>query len=323
MDINRSEEWNIKDNNIYENLQLDDIPQFLKDLGYRTRKIGFKYLSYDHYKHIFHFSLVCWYNDNNIFTNHIMSRPYPSYNNIMINESTNIQNTANFLTDIFSTIQGVLCIFVDIRNSDNSNKYHTTLLIYRKNQNIIEYFDSNGIGSYGYTYRLKEITDIVISRFPGMVLIKSKELNGLETYSNPEARARSLNGLCGISKAASIFGWCQIWSLFMYEMIFKFPNENTKHIIQVVYSIFKNHNYKDSSVILNNLIKGFYRIILGRTNIVLKNITNDGELYIHADILSEYQPEYVINDMNLEFVINNQMSSRLLLDGNIYKMLDN
>lgn len=322
MDVYESEEWNFEDNEIYENLKLDDIPTFLINLGYNTRKIGFKYLSYDHYKHIFHFSLACWYNEYNIFTNLIMTRPYYSYNNIMINNHTNIQNTARFLIDMFNLTKDTLCIFVDIRDKDNSNRHHTTLLIYRKNINTIEYFDSNGIGGYGYTFKLKKIMDIVVKEFPGITSIKSKELNGLESYSISEASIRSLNALCGISKSASIGGWCQIWSLFIYEMICKFPKEKTKYIIQVVYSMFKDYNYKDASLILNNLMRGFYRIILGRTNMILREIKGNNSLHIKAEILSEYSPDYVVNDIELENVINNEMLPRSLLDGFSYNMID-
>lgn len=314
-----SEEWDFDDNVLYDKIRIEDLPVFLTDLGYNTRKIEFTYLSYDHYKHIFHFALVKHFGVSQIFSNYITPRNYVSFNNIMINAMTDVKNTSEFLTDIFKMTRDIICIFVDLHSSKQDNKYHTTLLIYRKKENTIEYFDSNGAGGYGFTFKLRDIIDIVISNFTDMKLIKSKELNGLEQYSNPEACARGLNNICGISRAKSVSGWCQIWSLFIYELIVKYPQNNTKYIIQVVYSLFKDRNYKESSVILNNMLKGFYRIIIGRTNMIFRSINS--QLHIKAEILSEYNPAYVIQDREMDSLIYTQMSPYLILDSEDYNLL--
>lgn len=277
MDPYESEEWDFDDINIYDVLLLEDLPAFLEDLGYKTRKIGTSYLSRGYYKHIFHFTLCHYYDDYNIFKNDIGEREYIPYNSLLIDENVNITNTARFIVDLFKMVNGTLCMFIDILSKDPNRKVgHTTLLIYRKDMNKIEYFDSNGVAGYGYSDKLKEIINIVMSVIPGITLVRSRELNGLEKYSIPEANARSLNARCGISSPKSVGGWCQMWSLLLYELIRKYPREDTKNIIQVIYKLFENKNYVDASTLLNNLMKGFYRIIIGRTNIILRDLTEKG-----------------------------------------------
>lgn len=321
MDIYDSEEWDIGDNMIYDSLHLDDLPFFLEDLGTKTRKIGVRYLSYDHYKHIFHYGLLKQYPGMEFFSNYIEGRPYISYNNIIINHKTNVLNTAMFLCDIFSLVKDKICIFVDIQGSERRNRYHTTLLIYRKLENVLEYFDSNGVGGYGFTFKLKEIVDIVLEKMNGLKIVKSKELNGLTGFSNIEASRRSLNGISNISKPKSVGGWCQIWSLFLYELIYKYPNETTKDLIRVLYSIFDFFKNKTPSVVLNNLIKGYYRIIIGKINLVLskEDLPN---LYITSEILTEYKPNLVINDRNMENVIYKNTLPHVILDSSEYCLVD-
>lgn len=358
MDLYESEEWDFEDTMIYDVIRLEDLPAFLEDLGYKTRKIGTSYLTYGYYKHIFHFALCHHYDDHNIFKNDIGMREYVPYNSLLIDENVNVENTAKFLIDLFNKIEGTLCIFIDIHSKDPVEKVgHTTLLIYRKNLNRIEYFDSNGVGIYGYSDILKNIIDIVIFAFPGITLMKSKEINGLSEYSIAEASARSLNGRCGISKPKSIEGWCQMWSLLLYELIRKYPEMETKYIIRVLYSTFDNKNYVDASVSLNNLMKGFYRIIIGRTNMILRDFSESGnkwnkpiknvasprnksrsnpsnesieiyhsfsvnidDIYIKANVLENYDPKHILNDAALESLIDDQMDPYCLLDGSFYKM---
>lgn len=310
-----SDEWNNDDSNFYDSIRLEDLPYYLKDFGKSFNKHGIRYTSRNHYKHIFHYALVKYYGISEIFINDISKRRYFSYNNILIDGETDIQGNTNFMIDLFNKCTRTICIFIDIRSIRNDNKFHTTLLIYRKEINTIEYFDSNGTSGYGYTYKLKNIMDNVLDAIPGIKFIKSKDLNGLSSYDNFEATMRSLNGISTISRSKNISGWCQIWALLLCELIYKYPNETTSNILSVLYKAFKNEECDDKleSYMLNNLLKGFFSVSIMRLKFILSKVEGKN-LHIDPDVLTDYNPHVVINDDDIESEIEETMLPLTILN---------
>ena len=142
MDPTFAFEYNKRDNDIYNSLDIEDLFKFLEEIGYNNRKINTNYLCYEHYKQIFHYSLVKYYNVKTIFFSKKYNDLYNQYNSIVINENTNVEKLSDFLVNLFNSVKDTCCIFIDIKSRKNNYSYHTTLLIYRPLLKSIEHFDS-------------------------------------------------------------------------------------------------------------------------------------------------------------------------------------
>lgn len=302
-------EFDEDDNNFYNSLSFQDLIKFLENIGYNNRLIKTGYLCYEHYKHIFHYGLVKHYDIYSIFESDLYKDLYYRYNSIIIDENTNVELQINKLSHLFKNSKDVLCIFIDIRNSKERMSLHTTLLIYRPDSKRIEHFDSCGVTIHGYIDTFMEIIHGILEINSDLVYISSKTLSSLDKYGDREARGRSLNIICGIVGNKDILGWCQIWSLFIYEMIYRYPYLGTSEIISIIYLYFKGHIYKEAGYMAYNIIRGYYRIILGRTNSDLKL----NGLFLNSELLEDFNPKYVIADGKLVELIESDMSFRIFI----------
>jgi hypothetical protein len=317
MDHNKSNEFSLGDNTIYIVSEMQDLPQLLEEIGYDSRDISTQYMCYEHYKQIFHFALVKFYNVKTIFTSRQIDKGYNTYNSIMLDNKTDPDIIFKFLYDLFELVKekdDPICIFCDIQSIKYENSYHTTLLIFRPKLKQLEHFDSNGIANYGHIEKLYQVVNSLKSVIFELKFIESKEINGLIKYSDGEAYARGLNVVCGISMNKSFAGWCQIWSLMVYELVFKYPNKNTIEIISDIYKYLKGIKFREASIKAINIIKGFYRILLGRVNFMISPF----DLSISNKILTEWYPLYIISDKKLSTIIETEMHPRNILDLNEY-----
>lgn len=300
-------EYDENDNEIFNNLDLKETLDFLEILGYNNRKIDTKYMCYEYYKQLFQYSLIRQYNIEQVFLNDDTKFEYNRYNSLIILGNTDVDYTVDFLLKIFYKVIDPICIFIDFKSIKIPNLYHTTLLIYRPEDKLLEHFDGNGIFRFGNVTVFNEIISKITEADPSITFIDSKNLSSLECYSDNEARARGLNVVCGMVGKRNI-GWCQIWSLFIYEMINKFPMYNTTAIIRILYSQFKGKNFQEAGFKALNIIRGYYRILLGRLNLFLEDIN----VKITNDILTEYNPRYVINDRKVEEMITNNLLDKII-----------
>lgn len=302
-----SYEYNNSDNEIFNRLYLTQIFDFLETLGYNNRFVDTQYMCYEHYKQLFHYSLIKQYNIDQVFLNTDRPYGYNRYNSLLITGDTNVSYTGDFLFGIFKKVKTPICIFIDFKSLKIPNYYHTTLLIYRPENKTIEHFDSNGIFKFGNISIFYEIMDRIIENDLSIRFIDSKKVSALENYSDSEARARGLNVVCGMVGKKDI-GWCQIWSLFVYEMINKFPEYNTRNIMILLYSQFKGKKFKDAGFKALNIIRGYYRILLGRLNLYLSEIG----VQITNEILTEYNPNFVINDKKVDNMITEFLDDKII-----------
>lgn len=307
MESSLSYEFDYEDNEIYKSLELNDLIEFLETTGYVNRKIKTGYLCYEHYKQIFQYSLIKFYNINSVYKTDLYKDLYYRYNSIMIDLNINIEEISQYLIHIFSNTTENVCFFIDIRNKDSFRNVHTTLLIYRPLTKSLEHFDSSGVSSYGYIELFNEIIQNILTNIEGCIFIPSKTLCSLDEYTDELANVRSLNFICGYVRTPNFHGWCQIWSLFMYEMIFKYSNLSSIEIIKIIYSYLKGNRIKDAGYIANSIIRGYYRIILGRTNLFL----NHHSLWINSEVLKDFDPSYVLTDRKLIDVIEIEFQSRI------------
>lgn len=300
------DEFDFEDNNIFDNLDFSEIPNFLNELGVKT---SFNYIGYDAYKHIFHYGLSYQYNITDIFQSYA-NRGYDIYNNIVLRDDSNINTHLDLLIKLFESTDDKMCIFVDLANKKNTG-YHTILLIYRKENNIMEVFDPNGITSAFYRSRLRDLLNGILDQMKDLNVIGSSALHGFKNHKIEDAHYMSLNYYS--SSYDSNFGWCQIWSLLIYEMIYKFPEKTTTEIVNLFYSHLKDYNIDDYSKILNYIVKGYCRINLGRINMILKKM--DFWFIVNSNFMNEYDPLENNDDAFMENLITDEMEVKVKVNG--------
>lgn len=308
MSMENIEDWN--DDFTYDELFIQDLIDFLEELGVKNNEIVNKYTYSDYHKHIFHYSLIKKYDINNIFltlrNDYLL---YNRFNNIVINNDTNVKNTALLIVDLFSKINGICCIFIDLQHKINFKRYHTTLLIYRKNIGKIEHFDPNGIARYGNIDKLNEIIAYILNKIPFTTFTNSKKLCGLESYDDKQAYSRGINIISNIRRKL-VPGRCQIITVLIYELIYKYYYLSTEAIISNIYDKLKGLSFREAGIKVNNILNGFYIILLNRLNLYLN------PLGIHSinQIMNEYNPRYVIQDMILNDIINEEIIPRVIVE---------
>lgn len=312
-----SEEFNLNELSIYEVQELDDIPQYLEEIGKDSLDIDTKYMSYEHYKHLFHYSSVMKYNIGSIFLSDYIDSGYFRYNSIIIGPNTNSDKLFDFLFNLFnSDIDRIdpICFFCDIQSKRYEHKYHTVLLSYRLQLKQLEYFDSNGISNYGHVEKLFAAINKLRNSILGFVFIDSKEINGLSEFTDAEAYKRGLNVISSISMGKSFNGWCQIWSLMIHNLIFKFPHIGTSKIVNVMRNYLKGLTISNAAIKSIYIVKGFYRILLADLN---RNISKF-DLHISNEILTYWYPIGVYSHKKLSEVISNEMNKRKIANYNDY-----
>lgn len=271
--------------------------EILNEIGYEYRKIKIDYEALDHYKQIFQYLLIKKYDINQLFISYQENSESINYNTIVINDKINIEKITSFLQRYFDTVDNVVCIFIDIQSKTCERSFHTTLLIFRPNVRTLEHFDSNGMNSFGY----HDIFDIIVSKLNNLTYINSVTVNDLVKYENDKDKSiRSLNFLSTMVTYKLFPGYCQLWSLFLYELIYIFKDKTTTEILKEIYSYLRGRKIKEAALISKNIIRGYYEQL----------VENNNEITL--EILSTYNPTYIINDIELKNKIEEYMNERTI-----------
>ena len=292
---------------LYKELTFLDLINQLEIFGYDNRKVRNNYKAYDHYKQIFHFSLVKEYNIGSIFRNDQIPQDFYQYNSIRITKDSDIDSLVFLIYSNIIHTREVLCFFVDFQGIKNKYNWHTTLLIYRPDSKLLEHYDSNGIHRHGDIDKFSQIIEILKDRIEGLVFVSSVVLHSFTELEIDYACSRSINRICGLVDKSNP-GWCQIWSLFMYEMIVKYPHMRTKDFINILYNSLKGGSLGNAAYKALNIIKGYYIILVYRTNTFIE----DRRIHISFETLECFDPIHVINDIALKKLIDDTMCNRLL-----------
>jgi len=289
----------------YDDLEIDEFLCQLEFDGYENRHVKTNYMSYEYYKQIFHYSLVKKYNINNIFLNY-EDKKKNQYNTIHLTKDTNVNEMANVLYEIFIRANDTICIFLDNKYITGPN-WHTTLFIYRPNENKLEHYDSEGDYAEDNMDKFFEIIDILHYKLPKLSFVTSIDMHPIKNKNYKYVKSRSLNFICHVvNKNAA--GWCQIWSLFIYELVNRYKNINTDTLISSIYDYIKGGTYGEASYKALNIIRGYYNLIINRTNEYIK----EPKLKINKEMLAEFDPSYVKNDMELIQNIISEMNTKVI-----------
>ena len=302
----------------YDELTMPELLVQLEYDGYTTRRTKHNYKPYEHYKHIFHFSLAETYNIKTIFSNESDDDQYIKYNSLSITKDTNIDKFTDNLFKILLTVHDDICIFLDTETDEENGIWHTTLLIYRRNRNILEHYDPNGIfvskkdDGIRNILIFNEIIDKLKTKDETLIFVPSVVLHSFNELKVDYSCSRSINSLCKVVNKSHP-GWCQMWSIFIYEMVNRYKSMRTRDIISIIYKSLKGGTYREAAYKAINIIKGYYFLSLHRTNKYIK----DDSLKISNIMISDYDPEYIVNDIKLEKLIESNMEERSI--GNISK----
>lgn len=302
----------------YMGFNIIDFIDRLEYDGIDHNKIKTEYMSYEYYKQIFHFSMTVAFKNRSIFKNELIYDNYPQYNTIHLTPETKIDDFYNNIYKIITLTESNVYFFMDVRHPKESNKWHTTLLIYDFSSKELEHYDPNTVFRYGYVSLFLKCIDMLTENILGFSYISSSELHSRKHKSfedlkkiseeeNNDIRSNSLNWICGIKNNES-YGWCQIWSLFMYEMKLRY-NTSTSVIIDIIYSKIRNLDVSISHSKAYNIIRGYYNLLLNRTNFII----DSRSLSVSPSSLKEFYPKYVTSDKKLVDLIVKKMDPRIYL----------
>lgn len=278
---------------------LSDIYDY-HDYGYELRKDKTKYNSSIIYRNIFQFTIYNIFNINGLFKNN-------SYYNKITISNYNKYHYINLLTNYFNNSNNITIVYFDRLVLDNL--YHTSCLIYRPIDKLLEVFDPD-------LYECEIINEVVesISLNLNLNFTKTTDLYPNFVKSLKLPKYSSLNYLTFfVRNTDGIDGWCQIWCLFISYLIYKYDNIPTSLIISNIYEVIIN-NYKNDNVNERrkryslrslNIIRGFfYKIIESSNDFLIHKIDKNS--------LLEYNTEYVINDKENSEHIDKVLSERVL-----------
>lgn len=267
-----------------------------------------KYRSELFYRIIFHYCVVKTHDVKTIFRDNSIEY---SYNTIRLDGDSNLDNITAMLFKIMMVETKTTCIFFDFKSKTDDRMWHTTLLIYRPDMNRLEHYDPNGVYKYGYTESFQTLIENLKSLNTCLIFVSSKELHGFEEFDDSFAMSRSLNHICSIYDI-NTEGWCQIWSLFVYDIVNRYPDIPTKSLLNELFSylkgpVEKKNKYGKSAMIALHIIHGFYIYLISRINSL------HPEINLSYSILNSYDPLYTYSDRKLNNLIEEEMEQRVNL----------
>uniref|UniRef100_A0A6C0AEV1 Uncharacterized protein n=1 Tax=viral metagenome TaxID=1070528 RepID=A0A6C0AEV1_9ZZZZ len=195
----------------------------------------------------------CDYNANNIFMSLYTFYFHLKYDTQIFKEDPffiNIDNI-NFIKPLSNYLNNNDLVFI---NLFIPNLKHNNLLIYRKNKNILEHYEPNGVldikNQNIIDYKIEMFVKSLNKFLPELKIVKSFKLHGF--LNNKECY-----GLQSCSQGHnSEKGYCQIWCYLLTDLILKFPNISTEEII--LHLDDKNYQRKKFQKHLKEIIRGFY-----------------------------------------------------------------
>ncbi len=209
----------------------------------------------------------CEYSSSNIFITLYSYWFYKKYNTKLTNlfyfyVSSDFFKNEDFISNLAKYLinkeNDIICL--PLGHNLVNQVGHITLFIYRKKLNVIEHYDPNGETSY-LNFYIKDKVDYLISILrdylpsfnykPSYILHRYKKFDktfrymGLQTYA---------------SGSRSESGYCQIWSYFINNLIFKFPEMSTRDILDTL----EGEEIKINKIRkrLKEIIRGFYYLSL-------------------------------------------------------------
>ena len=155
-----------------------------------------------------------------------------------------------------------------IIDKDNIRKAHTIMLIYRKNKNSFEYYDSNGICDNTYIYNRTNsfICDIINEMNINEMNINEMNINININEIKNKYIFKSIKTSYYVAfnrienKYGDHKGFCTSWSMFFGELVLLNPYMKTSDLMRNLYSWFNKHNSMNSLFLRNLIINYFYNI---------------------------------------------------------------
>lgn len=277
---------------------------FLTNLGENTRSERIKYSQYEHYKQLFQYCIIKEYNIERIFFN---TDFHYQYNTILVTlNKENIDKMCTVITHFIRNTNDIACIFVDIKWLFGKYGYHTTLLIYNPHLNEITHFDPNGPVNEKNKHLLYLLKKVEFMNFH-IKFISSDESFPIKKDTPEEKSARAMNNVaCLVRKSEG--GWCQIFSLLLYELSHKYPSLSTTSILKHIYEDYIGKTFKIAANGFYNLIRGFYIHMYNKLDYYLSK----KGFNISKEMLDDYNPQYVVSDIKIQASIYEELKDKII-----------
>lgn len=282
------------------------------EIGYSQKNNKTNYQAFEHYRKIFHFTIVTINNIKELFSSKIKN-DYTHYNRILLPIDRSIKDEAEFISAYLKLVTKTTCFLVDNRHITDEHIWHETLFIYRPELNQLEHYDPNGISIFGDRGIFETFIGIILKDNPNMTFIPSVVL---QSFENEDIfKSKSLNLLSSLTKGKdSVDGWCQIWSLIIYDLVIRYDKLSTKKIIKSIYDFLRSSNngkkvkVKEAAFKAFYIIRGYFFLYIDLTNDCLQ----EQFLEIDAEILESFDLYYVKSDVRLYEFIDKSLNKRLL-----------
>ena len=177
-------------------------------------------------------------------------------------------------------------------NEHEISTAHTVLLIFRKSIQTLEYYDPNACTSTKIEIVIDKIYEIFDSIIPEMDFTSSLELHGdnIEQYLK-----HNLNSFSSSVNKNETDGWCQMWCLFLFDMITYYPHITTKDILSMIFIRIDNKNNREMRVEVNSIIRGYFVTIFEET----KNDLENESIFFDMNSLSKFDHKFLYSDRKL------------------------
>lgn len=241
------------------------------------------------------------------------------YNSICLNNDTRTWDLDNLVINIQETPLPVSIYFVAHDINGDKNMGHITILIFVKNKNTIYHYDSNGEETHIEEFLVdsgvekcflgNKLKQLLNKKLPEILFVSSKEIHDVDDcitreYDDNTSYIVGFNPDTKLGENEN--GYCQIWSLFMMNMVLKFQNVDIRDIINEIYI---NRWEFDGDNFAAKLIRGFY---LDSFRKIRDNLKQFNKTVSIRDI-QEFDTdnslellEFILSEMN-DFLMPNQI----------------
>lgn len=183
------------------------------------------------------------------------------------NQREHLEDIANKLANCIK--RNIDTIVIPLSIKDKQFGWHANVLIYRRNDNVIEHFEPHGkLYSGKYAHNSNKIIHKDLNDFRD-ILNKLLEKDGKQPVELIKATdvCPMLEGLQNIEaefirlKDIQEGGYCAAWSMFFTELALKNPTIPSNQLLTIVYDKLEDMPRSSASKYLRDVIRGYVNLI--------------------------------------------------------------
>lgn len=199
----------------------------------------------------------------------------------VLNNQESFENLATQLKECVDRNVEIIAMKLTIKSGGPSG--HANMLVYRPSLRLVERYEPHGIRYFGPNSKI--VDDQVNQQLKELFEVRLTDTLGPIRYSNPSEVCPRTRGFQSLENQLERLeseggGYCQMWSIFLLELVFLNPTLTTRQILESAFKITENN-----PVYLRDLIRGYTVEVEKSIDKIIKKISDGTISFSYKDFI--------------------------------------